>query len=92
MGILLRVKKSVAVPLARLRPLHPSLVTTIVQIGWIRLVCKLANLYNMLWNHHQVGFLDEVFTIFDDHSHPVVLIGDQALRWMAVALMTDEVR
>jgi hypothetical protein len=46
----------------------------------------------MLWNHLQVGFLDEVFTIFDDHSHPVVLVGDQALRWMAVALVTYEVR
>ncbi|KIM91790.1 hypothetical protein PILCRDRAFT_900 [Piloderma croceum F 1598] len=44
----------------------------------------------MLWNHLQVGFLDEVFTIFDDHSHPVVLVGDQALRWMAVALVTYE--
>jgi hypothetical protein len=46
----------------------------------------------MLWNHREVGFLDELFTIFDDHSYPVVLIGDQALRWMAVGLMTDEVR
>jgi len=46
----------------------------------------------MLWNHHQVGFLDEVFTIFDDHSHPVVLIGESSFALMAVALMTDEVR
>jgi hypothetical protein len=45
----------------------------------------------MLWNHHKVGFLDEMFTVFDDHSHPVVLIGDQALRWMAVGVMTNEV-
>jgi len=46
----------------------------------------------MLWVHHKVGFLDEMFNIFDDHNHPVVIIGDQALRWMAVGLMTNEVR
>jgi len=44
----------------------------------------------MLWYHHKVGFLDEMFTILDEHDHPVVLIGDQALRWMAVRLGTDE--
>jgi hypothetical protein len=46
----------------------------------------------MLWKHHRVGFLDDMLTIFVDNSHPVVLIGDQALRWMAAGLMTDEVR
>ena len=46
----------------------------------------------MLWSHQNVGFLDQMFNIFDDHQHPVVIIGDQAVRWMAVGLMTNEVR
>ena len=46
----------------------------------------------MLWVHHKVGFLDEMLNIFDYHNHPVVIVGDQALRWMAVGLMTNEVR
>lgn len=46
----------------------------------------------MLWVHHEVGCLDEMFNIFDDHNHPVVIVGDQALRWMAVGLMTNEAR
>jgi hypothetical protein len=58
-------------------------------LAYIRL---LSTFTDMLWNHHPVDFLDEMFTIFDDHSHPVVLIGDQALHWMAVGLMTNEVR
>ena len=33
-----------------------------------------------------------MFNIFDDHQHPVVIVGDQAVRWMAVGLMTNEVR
>ena len=45
----------------------------------------------MLWAHHKVGFLDKMFSIFDDHHHPVVIVGDQALQWMAVGLMTNEV-
>lgn len=44
----------------------------------------------MLWAHHKVGFLDEMFSIFNDH-HPIVIVGDQALRWMAVGLMMNEV-
>jgi hypothetical protein len=44
----------------------------------------------MLW-HYPVGFLDEMFTVFDDHNHPVVLIGPQALCWMAVRLETQQV-
>jgi hypothetical protein len=45
----------------------------------------------MYWCHYPVGFLDEMLTIFDDHHHPVVLIGDQALCWMAVRLDTGQV-
>ena len=43
----------------------------------------------MLWSHEKVGFLDQTFNIFDNHQHPVVIIGDQAVRWMAVGLMTN---
>ena len=46
----------------------------------------------MLWSHQEVGFLDQMFNIFDNHQHPVVIVGDQAVRWMAVGLMTNEVR
>jgi hypothetical protein len=46
----------------------------------------------MLWDHHKVGFLDEMFDIFDSYNHPVVLVGDEAMRWMAVNLCTGEVR
>src|ERR1700722_1692114 len=45
----------------------------------------------MLWQHFKVGFLDSMFAIFDAYSHPVVLIGHQATRWMAVGIMTGEV-
>ena len=42
---------------------------------------------------HEVGFLgDEIFDIFDIYNHPVVLVGDEALRWISVDLCTDEVR
>ncbi|KAJ8586078.1 hypothetical protein M405DRAFT_772092 [Rhizopogon salebrosus TDB-379] len=43
---------------------------------------------NELWESFKLGFLDDVFTVFDDHTHPVVMVGDQALRWMAVDLVT----
>ena len=43
----------------------------------------------MLWSHQNVGFLDQMFNIFDDHQHPVVIVGDQAVRWMAVGLMMN---
>jgi hypothetical protein len=46
---------------------------------------------NELWESFKLGFLDDVFTVFDDHTHPVVMIGDQALRWMAVNLGTNQV-
>jgi hypothetical protein len=32
-----------------------------------------------------------MLTVFDDHSHPVVIIGCQALCWMAVRLETGQV-
>jgi hypothetical protein len=48
-------------------------------------------LAKMLWDHHKVGFLDEMFDIFDSHKHPVVLVEGEALRWMAVGLCTGEV-
>jgi hypothetical protein len=46
-----------------------------------------------LYNHAlvSVGFLDEMLTVFDDHHHPVVLIGHQALCWMAGRLNTGQV-
>jgi hypothetical protein len=43
----------------------------------------------VLWVHHKVGSLDEMFNIFDNHSHLVVIVGDQALWWMAVGLMMN---
>lgn len=46
----------------------------------------------MLWDHHKVGFLDEVFDIFDNQNHPVVLVEGEALCWMAVGLCTGKVR
>lgn len=46
----------------------------------------------MLWDHLEVGFLDGMFATFDCYQHPVVLIGEQALRWMAVGVVTDEVQ
>jgi hypothetical protein len=46
---------------------------------------------NELWQSFKLGFLDDVFTVFDDHTHPVVMVGDQALRWMAVDLVTNQV-
>jgi hypothetical protein len=45
----------------------------------------------MYWCDYPVGFLDEMLTIFDDYNHPVVLIGGQALCWMAVRLDTGQV-
>ena len=45
----------------------------------------------MLWAHHKVGLLDKMFSIFDDQYNPIVIVGDQALQWMAVGLMTNEV-
>ena len=45
----------------------------------------------MLWDHLRVGFLDEVFDIFNNHAHPFVIVGDQALRWMAVTVITEQV-
>ena len=45
----------------------------------------------MLWDHLKVGFLDEMLSIFDEHDHPVILVGHQAIRWMGVGVITDEV-
>jgi hypothetical protein len=39
----------------------------------------------------KVGFLDGMFSTFDAHNHPVVLIGHQATRWMAVQIVVSEV-
>jgi hypothetical protein len=33
----------------------------------------------MLWDHLEVGFLDEVFSSFDRYQHTVLLIGEHVV-------------
>jgi hypothetical protein len=39
----------------------------------------------------ETGYFDDVFSIFEAHDHPVVLVEDVAMRWMALALVIEEV-
>jgi hypothetical protein len=46
----------------------------------------------MSWDNFKVGFLDNMFDVFDNHNHPIVLIGQQATLWMGVMVCTCLVR
>lgn len=40
----------------------------------------------------QDGYLDGVYSIFEAHHHPVVVVEDGAMRWMGLRVCPEEVR
>jgi len=37
------------------------------------------------------GYLDDIFSIFKAHHHPIVLVEESALRWMGLRVCPEEV-
>lgn len=40
----------------------------------------------------QDGYFDGVYSIFEAHHHPVVVVEECAMRWMGLRLCPEEVR
>jgi hypothetical protein len=37
------------------------------------------------------GYLDDVFSIFKAHQHPLILVEESAIRWMGLRVSPEEV-
>lgn len=42
--------------------------------------------------HYSTGYLDDIFTVFRRHNHPVVVIEGCAFAWMGLAVRIEDVR
>jgi hypothetical protein len=38
------------------------------------------------------GYLDQVFDVLDAHTHPCIMMGRFALRWMGTGVFLEQVR
>jgi hypothetical protein len=40
----------------------------------------------------EYGLYDDVYSIFEAHHHPIILVEESAMRWMGLRVSSDEVR